>query len=84
VGIWISLPVRGLRPVPSRATGDDGSTNTESGDGDRRPRRSDSMNAADEGIHGALCRCLRAPAFFAMIATSSALVIPHPAPSLAC
>src|SRR5882724_11687273 len=82
VGIWISLPVRGLRPLRAarRAT-----TNVPKPEMvTRRPRRSDSKTPETKAFMARSADVFEPPALFAMIVTSSALVIAHLAPSLAC
>src|SRR6267378_3588145 len=79
VGIWISLPVRGLRPFRAARRATTNVPNPEMVT--RRPRRSDSMMPLTKAFMARSADVFEPPAFFAMIATSSALVIGNLAPS---
>src|SRR2546426_11595975 len=75
VGIWISLPVRGLRPLRAARRVTTNVPNPEIVT--RRPRRSESMMPPTKAFMARSAEVFELPAFFAMIATSSALVIAH-------
>src|SRR2546426_5325638 len=75
VGIWISLPVRGLRPFRAARRVTTNVPNPEIVT--RRPRRSESMMPPTKAFMARSAEVFELPAFFAIIATSSALVIAH-------
>src|SRR3989441_9511939 len=78
VGIWISLPVRGLRPLRAARRATTNVPNPEIVT--RRPRRSDSTMLPTNAFMARSADVFELPAFFAMIATSSALVTRAPRP----
>src|SRR2546426_12123169 len=78
VGIWISLPVRGLRPLRAARRVTTNVPNPEIVT--RRPRRSDSMIPQTKAFMARSADVFEPPEVFAMIATISALVIVKPAP----
>src|SRR5438309_11806334 len=75
VGIWISLPVRGLRPLRAARRATTNVPNPEMVT--RRPRRSESKIPKTKAFIARSADVFEPPALFAMIATSSALVITH-------
>src|SRR5882724_5072911 len=82
VGIWISLPVRGLRPLRAARLVTTNVPNPEMVT--RLPRRSDSTMPQTKAFMARSAEIFEPPELFAMIATSSAFVISHLALSVAC